>query len=162
MMDLRHLESDELELEFSVRKLNPRDDGAMETLARFLIDEKAGGRNLPSLPPFYKTSSDITLCKRKINQIENQRLELADLSDEPALSALRSRTLHLISRLERLASYDAENRAITKILEEARKLWDRLVPARLVDVESDISDEAAFAGFTASGIAAPPPCAPNG
>lgn len=155
MMDLHHLESDELELEFNIRKLDPTGISALENLTRIIIDEQSGARPLPILPPFYKTSSDITSCKRKLSQIESARLDLADPVDESALSVLRSRALHLIGRLERLVCYDLENRALAKILEDARKLWERLVPPSLVDGEENSSVEEELAGFTASGSAIP-------
>lgn len=116
MMDLRHLETDELQVEFIVRNLDPSGESALEKLSLILVDEQSGSRPLPSLPPFSKTSSEITLCKRKLSQIEGERLELGVSGDQPALAVLRSRTLHLVSRMERLANYDSENQAIAKIL----------------------------------------------
>lgn len=152
MMDLHHLESDELQMEYNIRKLDPKADSALVELSKIIIDEQSGSRQLPSLPPFSKTSSEITLCKRKMSQLETERVQLGDPVEESALAVLRSRALHLISRLERLSAYESENRAITKILEDARKLWDRLVPSRLGDDSSNTSAEPELAGFTASGV----------
>lgn len=156
MMDLRHLESDELEVEFNVRKIDQRDDGAWDSLSRMIIDEQSDMRVLPSLPPFFKTSSEMSLCKRKMTQMEQERLERAAIGDELALGVLRSRALHLVSRLERLAVYASENVAVTKVLEDARKLWERMVPARREGVELNNSREPELEGFTASGIALSP------
>lgn len=115
------------------------------------FDEQAGRRSLPSLPSFSKTSSEITLCKRKLCHIETERTERGKAGGESVLAVLRSRVLHLIGRLERLTKVEVENRAIVKILEDARRLWDRLIPVRLEDGDENLGGEPYLAAFRTGG-----------
>lgn len=155
-MDLRHLDPDELEVEFKVRKLDPNSESAVESLFKIITEEQSGMRLLPSLPSLFKISSEMSLCKRKMTQMEQERLERVASGNESALEVLRSRALHVVSRLERLAAHSSAGTTVSKTLEDARQLWARLVPTQLEDAESNASDEIDLGVSTASGTGLPP------
>lgn len=153
-MDLQHLESDELEVEFQIRKVDPMSDSALVKLTQTLREEEAGARSKPTLPHPIKASSEIQLCKRKLNLMEQERIKHATSGDLTSLDVLRSRACHMVSRLERLVSYASDNHAIPPMLTEATNLVQRIVPSNFENSPSNTSSDQLLHGFDDLGAAA--------
>lgn len=152
-MDIHHLESDELAVEFSARNMDQLAQFALENLSMAITEERSGTREKPNLPHPLKTSSEMSLCKRKLIQMEQERLKFEGTGDIRALEVLRSRAVHLVERLERLRLYATENIGVPLILDEARKMLERIVPARFENVGGNDSVEEDLEGFDQQGAA---------
>lgn len=155
-MDLRHLESDELNVECQVRNIDPLGEHAVEKLSAVMTEESAGNLVKPSLPHPLKTSSEISLCKRKLSLMEEERQKHEAGGDVGALEVLQSRANHLVCRLERLESYALENIAIPPLLKQARSMVERIAPSLIVNTTSNVTLEDDLVGWSASGTNIPP------
>lgn len=155
-MDPRHLEPDELAIEFAIRHIDNNAESALEILKNVIDLEQSSKRDKPKGPHALKISTELVLCKRKIAQIDKDRQECYAKSDFQSLIALRSRTIHLVDRLERLQSYATDNHAVPLILEDARGLEARLAPNTFENLSNNGVDDEEFAGFGPTGATALP------
>lgn len=153
IMDLQHLESDELEVEFHIRNIDPKAESALLKLTQTLSEEEAGVRSKPVLPHPLKASSEIQLCKRKLSQMEQERIKHVTSGDSTSLDVLRSRACHMVKRLERLVRYASDNHAIPTLLTEATSLAQRLDPSNIEFNLSNDNNDQILQGFDDLGAA---------
>lgn len=133
-MDIRKLETDELEVECLIRNIDPKNESAIDNLISLILLEKEGKRDKPTLTHKIKASSEAVLCKKKLTELEKLRENLVRKGDVLGLESLRLRATHTIERLERLLISVKEDHNVSALLGEARKVFNRIIPAHIENI----------------------------
>lgn len=142
-MDIRRLETDELEVECLVRNIDPNNESAIDNLISLILLENEGKRDKPMLTHTLKASSEGVICKKKLAEIEKIRERLIGKGDVQGLESLQQRATHLIARLERLLIAVKEDPHVAVLLEEARKLLNRITLPETIYLIDNNADNAA-------------------
>lgn len=152
-MDFRLLESDELDVEYVVRKIDPMSESAFDRLVSITNLEQAGKRDKPTIPHPIQIPLELEICKRKVVQLSEAFVKFSEAYDPSTLRVLRVRTVHLVNRLERLRSHAGEEVEVPLLLENARRLVERFTSARS---EQGFDEDQELEGFDCLGAAVPP------